>query len=200
MALPIVGALAQQAGFNYFYGKQVDKTEAMLRRMTEDVYQKALSTIETLSNDASLQQMDAVNHILILLQNFRSIFSQEMNTRIDKISKAAQDMLAQLDTFVHNWTKGLIQDTDIQAQLKKYEALAQVYLTINEGKPVITAVFPTCISPLVKTSDISIQCVGFFPNIGDRSLTPIFMLKEQKFKPDGNINNVKFSIPYSLLF
>ena len=185
---------------NYFFMRHMEKVEDVVKGLVDDVYKKSLSGIAAGSGAVSLQQINMLNHFMLLLHNFQMTYSEEMGKTVDKVDAVVAQRLAQIDSLVHKWTTGLLQDAEIQAQLQRYEGYLHAAFEYAGAKPVVTGISPTCIAPSRKHTHLSIQCSGFFPEGADPLLSPIFIYNEQEFKPVRNIGIMEFAIPYEMLF
>lgn len=191
---------ATEAVANYVLMRRMEKLGDVIQDLVDDVHKKGLSIIAAGSGAVSFQQMNMLNHFMLLLHNFQMTFSDEMGKTIGKVDDVVAQRLAQIDSLVDKWTKGLLQDDQLQAKLRTYEGYAQALFEFVGSKPVVTGISPTCIAPSGKNSHVMIQCLGLFPEGADPALSPIFICEQQVFKPVNNIGVMEFAIPYEILF
>jgi hypothetical protein len=183
----------------YLFNKKVDTLASAVRKIIERAESACLTAIGAGSSALTIQQIQALNNATHFLQNLQIVYASEMSQTVEKVSEVVQKSLAQADTLVHGIIEGMM-GSEVQRQLQDIKAMTQSFLTLMQGRSVLTATSPNCVSPFPKRDVVVIQCSGFFPHAANPRLAPSLELKGQTFLFGRTVGPLACAVPYDLIF
>ena len=206
MVLDVASSIVSGTIFNHFFDKRVDTCEKAAKKIGEAFQGHGQSLIGSAASAIKTRQIEVFNDVQTLIENFKVIYSGEMNETVEKVGKTARELLAQIDSIVYRCINGL---GDMQEELYEVKALGSALIsTMREktlfntlsNRPLLWETFPKCVAPVQGVASVAIRCVGFFPEADNPELAPLLELGGKKFKHVSNGGHITFSVPSSLLF